>query len=183
MALYDYSRVPADAVSKAQAFDLDASYKDLTQVCAAIRHKTVPDARKLLEQCISLEHAIPYSRHATGMGHRSELGGVRGRYPKKEARMTLEVLQNAENSATQKGLKLDELVVSHAAAYKQNELPRYRHHWAGGSTLGYGKQNAFANYCTARIEMTLSPASMELLERKARRRARKGGKRAAAKKE
>lgn len=171
MALYDYSLVPQDAASKAQAYDLDASYKDLTQVCGAIRRKLVPEARTILEKCISMEHAIPYRKFCKGMGHRSELGGLRGRYPRKEARMVLAVLDNAAANASNKGLKPEELLVAHAAAYKQNVLPRYRHHWAGGSTLGYGKQNVFANYVTARLELVLAPAPKELLERKGKKRA------------
>lgn len=158
MALYDYSIEPVGAVAKAQAYDLDGSYKDLTQVCAALKRKTVPEARKILEECIDLTKAIRYTNFHKGMGHRSELGGKKGRYPRKEARMMLEVLENAAASAAFKGLKPEELMVSHAAAYKQNVLPRYRHHWAGSVTLGYGKQNYYANYTTARVELMLSPA-------------------------
>jgi ribosomal protein uL22 len=169
MALYDYSLVPKDAVAKAQAYDLDASYKDLSQVCRAIKRRTVPEAVAILEDAVDLAHAIPYQKFNKGMGHRSELGGQPGRYPRKEARLVLALLENAANNAEYKGHKAEELVVSHAAAYKQNQLPRYRHHWAGSVTLGYGKQNYYANYVTARVELVLSPMPEEQKAARAQR--------------
>lgn len=179
MGLYQYSTQPMGMVSKAQAYDLDASYKDLTQVCAAIKHKLVPQARQILEKCIDLEHAILYTNFNKHLGHRSELGGRQGRYPRKEARMVLEVLKNAAANASYKGQNADDLVISHAAAYKQNQMPRYRHHWAGGTTLGYGKQNLFANYVTARVELVLSPASEKTLSKRTNKKTRtKTGRRA-----
>ena len=67
----------------------------------------------------------------------------------------LSILHNAAANAARKGLDESALVVKHAAAYKQNVLPRYRRFWPGGATLGYGKQAIRADYITARVELIL----------------------------
>ena len=140
----------------AQAHDVNASYKDLTQVCGAIKRQPLAKAKKILEDAIEGIKAIPYHKFNTGMGHRSNLGGKKGRYPKKECKIVLGLLQNAEANAGQKGLEKEKLFVSHAAAFKQNTFKRYRKFWVGGQTLGYGKQAIWANYQTARVELAVA---------------------------
>ncbi len=139
--------------AKAQIHDVNASYKDLSQVLKAIKHKTVADARVILEQAISLTRAIPFTHFHKGMGHRSELGGRKGKYPKKECRHALQLLENAVANAAHKGLDETRLYVSHAAAFKGNVFPRYRKFWAGSVTLGYGKRAVWGNYVTCRAEL------------------------------
>ena len=160
MGLYKYSMKIADEreVARAQAYDVDCSYKDLGQVLAALKGKTVAEAKKTLEGCISLKKAIPFHKFHTGMGHRSELGGRKGKYPKKEAKIALKLLSNAEANADYKGLDSEELVVVQAAAFKQNVMPRYRRTFASSVVLGYGKQAIWACYVTARAEIVLGKA-------------------------
>lgn len=146
----------AEKLGLAQAHDANASYKDLTQVCNAIRRQPLDKAKKMLEDAINLVRAIPYRKFNKGMGHRSELGGRKGRYPKKECKIVLQLVKNAEANAVQKGLEKGLLYVKHAAAYKQNVFRRYRKYWAGGQTLGYGKQAVWADYVTARVEIALA---------------------------
>lgn len=168
MGLYKYSMKSVDEreVARAQAYDLDCSYKDLGQVLAAIKGKNIQEAKKTLEDCISLKKAIPFKKFNKGMGHRSELGGRKGKYPKKEARIALKLLENAEANADYKGLDSDGLVVVQAAAYKQNVLPRYRRTFASPVVLGYGKQALWANYVTARAEIVLAKPEEKVVEKK-----------------
>ncbi len=157
MAVFAYSfDTKKEKLGLAQAHDVNASYKDLTQVCAAIKGKTSSRAKKILEDAIEGEKAIPFKKFNTGMGHRSELGGLKGKYPKKECRIVLALVKNAEANAGGKGLDATKLVVKFAAAYKQNTFPRYRKYWASGMTLGYGKQAIWANYQTSRVELALA---------------------------
>ncbi|MDP2717994.1 MAG: 50S ribosomal protein L22, partial [Candidatus Micrarchaeota archaeon] len=156
MALYEYSIRPAGVVGKAQAHDLDCSYKDLTQVMRAIRDQPVRKAYRILEEAIDGKHAIRYTKFAKGSGHRSELGGKTGRYPKKECRLSLKLLQNAAANAMAQGLEEDSLYVRHAAAYKQSVFRRYRQFWVSGTVLGYGKNATWANYETAHMEIIVS---------------------------
>lgn len=158
MGLYDYAHKAADEkkVARSQGYDYNASYRDLTQVCRAIKHKPVPVARKILEQAIDMTKAIRFHKFKKGMGHRSELGGQQGKYPKKEARIVLQLLDNAVANAQNKGLEEESLFVENALAYKQNTFPRYRKYWVSGAVLGYGKQAIRSDYVTARVEITLT---------------------------
>ncbi|MBI4360638.1 50S ribosomal protein L22 [Candidatus Micrarchaeota archaeon] len=155
MGLYKYSLKPAAAVGKAQGHDWDASYKDLTQVCRAIRGLPVKKAFHVMQDAINQTRAIQYVRFAKGAGHRSNLGGKQGRYPKKECRLMTKLLRNAVNNAVQNGLDESSLVVKHASANKQNVFRRYRQFWVSGTVLGYGKHATWANYVTARAEIVL----------------------------
>jgi len=153
MGLYKYSVKTAEKAGKAQMHDLDASYKDLTQVCRAIRGLPVSKAYAKLEAAIKGEHAIMYNKFNKGLGHRSELGGKKGRYPKKECKMVYATLKNAAANAVHLGLDENSLVVKHASAYKQNTFRRYRTFWVGSTTLGYGKHAMWADYVTAWMEI------------------------------
>ncbi len=180
MGLYDFSYKVADEkeVARAQAFDIDASYKDLSNVFAAIKGKSIPDAKKTLEDCISMKKAIQYRKFSKHLGHRKELHGRKGRYPKKEARIALILLKSAEANANFKGLEVNSLVVRQAAAYKQSVIRRMRHHFGSSITLGYGKQALYADYSTCRAEIVLAKGSgntirMKIREEKAARRKEK----------
>jgi len=155
MAVFKYSLKEKQKHGKAQLHDIDASYKDLTQVCKVVKNKSVSQARKVLNDAVILKKAIRYHKFAKGLGHRSELGGKRGRYPKKECKFVLALLENAVANAIAKGLDETKLFVTHAAAFKQNTFKRYRRTWAGSATLGYGKQAVWSDYVTARAELVV----------------------------
>lgn len=165
MGYAEYSVKVGEKNACAQAHDVNASYKDLTQVCGAIKGKSVEKARRLLKEAAALKRAIPFKKFNTGCGHRPELGGRKGRYPKKECFIVLRLLDNAAANAVHKGLDSEKVFVKNARAYKQGSFPRYRRTWAGSATLGYGKRAVWKSYETARIEI--------VLEEKARPPARK----------
>ncbi len=171
--VYKYSiRLNAEEAKKsafAQFHDVDASYKDLSQVFRALKGKPVKKAKTILEEAISKKKAIPFKKFNKGMGHRSELGGRKGKYPIKEARLALALLENAEANALQKGLSQDKLYVRHAASYKQNVFKRYRKYWVGGNTIGYGKRAIWSNYVTCRAELVLSEAEKSFEEKEKQR--------------
>lgn len=158
MGLYKYSLIETEGqkLGKAQLHDQNCSYKDVTQVFKSIRGKSLPKAEKILEEAIAIKKAIPYARFATKIGHRSELGGQKGRYPKKECKLVLQLIQNARSNAIQKGMDESLLFVKHAAAYKQNVLKRYRNYFAGSRTLGYGKNAVWSNYVTCWMELAVA---------------------------
>ncbi len=146
MPEFGYSCTVADEkrFSRAQSYNVDASYKDLSQVCANIRGLMIDDALDLLESASNCERPIQFKKFNKKLGHRSELGGKKGRYPWKAASLVLKVLQNAQANASFKGLS-EALRVYHAAANKQATYPRLQ---------SKGRQ-ARANYETARIEVML----------------------------
>ncbi len=118
-----YSLKVEGNVGKARLEGVDASFKDLCAVCDNIRHLVVDDAFSLLEMASEGKIPIYYRRHNKRLGHRRELGGRKGRYPKKAAKIVLKVLKAAVASAMQKGVK-GELFVLHAAANKKGTYPR-----------------------------------------------------------
>ncbi len=170
MGLYKFSFKVKDEreVARAQAYDMDASYKDLSNVLAAIKGKTVGKAEAVLNDCIKMKKAIPYRKFNKHLGHRGELGGRKGRYPRKEAKIALTLLKSAEGNANFKGLDASVLIVRQAAAYKQNVMRRYRQHFGSSITLGYGKQAIWANYETCRAEIVLAKGSARDLARMAK---------------
>jgi large subunit ribosomal protein L22 len=108
----------------ASAKDINASFKDLGAVCDAIRYKSAPRALTALEAVATGHVAILYRRHNAYMGSRHELGGQKGRYPKKCAVLVRKVLVNAMANAENKGSDPESMYVVHAAANKTMILPR-----------------------------------------------------------
>ncbi len=158
MGLYKYAFKTQDEkkVARAQVSDLDASYKDLCNVATAIRGRSTTAAMKILDEAMEMTKAIPYPTFGKGTGHKGNIGGKRGKYPKKECQMMKNLLRDAIANAQVKGLDTENLRIHNVAAFKQNVFPRYRRFWASGPSIGYGKQSVMSNYTTARIEITLS---------------------------
>ncbi len=145
MPEYGYSYKESGAkLARGQAHDLDASFKDLGAVCDAIRHKSTVDAVALLERVAEGNWPILYKKHNKRLGHRHELGGKKGRYPEKSAKLVLKLLRNVIANAEFRGLG-DELVVKHACANKQMIYPRM-------APKGRSRRS---NYETARVEIVI----------------------------
>lgn len=155
MAPYKYSVKIGKNAAKAQAHDVDVSYKDLGEVVRGIKGKQIKTAFKILDEAIALKHAIPFKRHSTGCGHRSELGGKKGRYAIKSCKLAKAVLTNAIANAVNQGLDEEKLIVKTARAYKHGEFPRYKKFWVTSATLGYGKRAIWSNYITSRLEIVV----------------------------
>lgn len=123
---------------------VDASVKDLIEVCGNIRRKPVDVALRILEEAADGSMPILYSSNNKRLGHRRELGGRKGRYPKKSARIVLKALKSAIANAHSKGLS-EELIVMHAAANKKREY---------GRLSSKGRRN-YSGLTTARVEIIL----------------------------
>ncbi|MGC8669891.1 MAG: 50S ribosomal protein L22 [Candidatus Micrarchaeia archaeon] len=121
---YSYNLDKKDVVF-AGANDINASFKDLTAVCDSIRYKKATDAIALLDSIINEGKPIPYRKFNKGMGSRHELGGRKGRYPKKAASIVKKVVLNAYANAANKGFMPEDMYVVHAAANKTEINRRY----------------------------------------------------------
>ena len=152
--------------ARARVEDIDASYKDLTQVCGNIRRKSAVDAITLLEKAAKMEVPIRYRSHNTRLGHRRELGGRKGRYPVKSVRIVLKVLKSAVANAAAKGFS-EELVVVHASANRRHSYPRL---------ASKGRRN-WQDFATARVEIVLR--EKEEAKKKRAEEAKKPAKKAA----
>jgi len=101
---------------------VNASFKDLCAVCDSVRGRNAQSAIEFLAAAAKGEKAIAYRTHNAGMGHRAELGGRKGGYPKKAAGIILKLVESAYANASIKGFT--NLKVKHISANKQNCLPR-----------------------------------------------------------
>ncbi|VVB57778.1 50S ribosomal protein L22 [Candidatus Anstonella stagnisolia] len=101
---------------------VNASFKDLCAVCDSVRGRNAQSAIEFLAAAAKGEKAIAYRTHNAGMGHRKELGGRKGGYPKKAAGIILKLVESAYANASIKGFT--NLKVKHISANKQNCLPR-----------------------------------------------------------
>ena len=114
---YSYNQ-NKEGVFLANAKDLNASFKDLGMVCAAIRYQSTPRAIAILDSVIEGRRPILYAKHNKHMGARHELGGRKGRWPMKCAAIVKKVLVNAMANATNKDMDPEHMYVVHAAANK-----------------------------------------------------------------
>lgn len=149
MAMKGYSQeIKEEDVKKcacARLESADASYKDLVQVCGAIRKKSAKWAVDFLGKASNGEVAVRYKSHNKRLGHRRELGGKKGRYPVKSAGIVLGVLQSAMANARVKGM-MDDLSIMHASANKKATYPR----------IASKGRRARSDYELARVEIILT---------------------------
>jgi len=117
--------IPAVAqirTARARITGVNASYKDLANVCRNVRRKATDDAIEFLQLAAEKKKAIWYGRHSTGKGHRKELGGKIGGFPIKSVKIVLGVIENALANANRLGLGATR--VAHILANKQDTFPR-----------------------------------------------------------
>lgn len=133
-----------DMFAFALANGIEASYKDLCEVCGRIKGKRTSSALSLLERAAEGEIPIMFKTYNKRLGHRRELGGKKGRYPEKAAGLVLKVLKSAIANADVVGLN-EERMIFHAAANKTFTYPRLS---------PKGRRNR-ANYELAKIEIVL----------------------------
>jgi len=142
---YSFDFKPEDFAS-ARLEGVDASYKDLSEVCGRIRRKDAAWARTFLERAAAGEIPVLFKRHNKKLGHRRELGGKKGRYPWKAAGIVLKVLNSAVANGLAKGFG-EGYIVQSANANKKFTYPRMA---AKGRT-------ARSYFELARIEIVLKP--------------------------
>jgi large subunit ribosomal protein L22 len=116
--LYSYQPQNNEKIAKAQLRDINASFKDLANTCSFIRGLDAKEALSLLELASKKVIPIPYPRYNKKLGHRRELGGKKGRYPIKSAKIVAKVLRDAIANARFLGLNEDNLYVAYAVANK-----------------------------------------------------------------
>ncbi len=109
--------------AKACANGIEASYKDLSQVCGMIRYQNAQDAIAYLELASTGDVPVRFRKFSTNLGHRRELGGQKGRYPEKAACAVLKALNSAVANGKELGLG-DEFKIAAISANKVQTLPR-----------------------------------------------------------
>lgn len=134
---YSFNRDRKDLVF-AYRKDINASFKDLSVVCTAIRYRTVNNALQILDNVINDIKPIQYNRFNKGMGSRHELGGKKGRWPKKCAKIIKNILLSTISNAENKGYDSESMFVIHTAANKTNIVERGPSKGIASISGGYG---------------------------------------------
>lgn len=126
MPEFGYSIKVEGEYVKASAREANISPKAAREVCRAIEGLRLDDARRLLEEVISMKRPIPFRRYKKKVGHRSGLQDFyAGRYPVKAAKAVLKVLDNLEANAEFKGMDVNNLIIFHASAYPGMKIKDY----------------------------------------------------------
>ena len=142
---HEFTEEEKTSLAFAREESVDASYKDLTQVCARIAGKSVTWAIEFLAKASKGDIPVLFKKFNKNLGHRHELGGQKGRYPKKAAHAIFKTLKSAAANARVKGLDENDLKVTHASANLKTVFPRMQ-----------AKGRRFrANYSVSRIEIIL----------------------------
>jgi large subunit ribosomal protein L22 len=105
--------------ARALGRDLPISMKHSVEVCRFIRGKKVILAKKMLQEVIVKERAVPYLKFTLDLGHKK--GMAAGRYPVRTAEEILKIVESAEKNAQFKGMNVSKLVIAHSVAHKASE--------------------------------------------------------------
>lgn len=89
--------------------DLPISTKQCVEICRFLRNKKLDKAKRMLNDVISKQRAVPFKKYNRDMGHKP--GIAAGRYPVKAAKEILRLLNSVEANADNKGLDVDKLVL------------------------------------------------------------------------
>jgi ribosomal protein uL22 len=171
-----------DAITaKARVDGVDASYRDLCNVCSNIRGRRADKAIEFLTEAFEMERPIRYPRHNKTRGHLRELGGKKGGYPVKSVKIVLDVLKNAYANAQAKGL--GDCKIIHVAANKQEVYSRLS---AKGRRMRQDFETAFVEIVVRELQTPENMAKKEQIKKavEAKKQAEEAKKKAAeAKKE
>lgn len=116
MARIKYSKeLKPESSSKAMGSELHISPKKSRELGRAIKGMKTSNARKYLENVVSLKQAVPFKRHNDSTGHKKGPMAA-GRYPAKVAAEYLKILKNAESNAEYKGLNPENMYIAHICA-------------------------------------------------------------------
>ncbi len=167
--MYSFNR-KRDGLVFASTKDINASFKDLGAVCDSIRYMSASSALSTLGKVSAGDTPILYRRNNAHMGSRHELGGQKGRYPKKCAALVRKVLVNAMANAESKGEDPNSMYVVHASANKTQIIPR--HAPKGALWLGHSmgrRSSRRTDIELARIEIGLGYGEEEGLSDRMKR--------------
>lgn len=121
-----YSVETGEDACKAMGRDFNVSFKNMVVIAKYLRGMNLEKAIADLEATVKLEKPIPFTKFNKGIGHRKGDEVKTGKYPKKAAQYTLEVLQNLRANAEFKGLDPANVVIVHAQANHGVSRPRRR---------------------------------------------------------
>lgn len=132
---------------------LPISTKTSVEICRALQHKTVAQAKTYLLNVMEQKAVVPFLRYKHNVGHRKGPFAA-GRYPGKASKHILEILESATANATNKGFAHGDLVIKHISAHK------------GPKVMHFGRHRGKAKQTHIQIILTERKGASEKKERK-----------------
>ncbi|MFH1095764.1 MAG: 50S ribosomal protein L22 [Candidatus Micrarchaeota archaeon] len=122
MANYAYQPAKNERVARARVEGVNASYKDLCNVCSNVRGRRADKALQFLTEAADGERPVRYFNYNKRRGHLRELGGKKGGWPVKSCKIVRDLLANAMANAVAKNM--GDCKISHIQANKQDIFGR-----------------------------------------------------------
>lgn len=119
---YAYQPDSSIPTAMARVEGVNASFKDLCNVCANVRGRRADAALEFLTEAADGDRPVRYFRFNKRRGHVGELGGKKGGWPVKSCKIVLNVLKNAVANANAKGMGTCK--IAHIQANKQEVFGR-----------------------------------------------------------
>ncbi|MDE1797956.1 MAG: 50S ribosomal protein L22 [Candidatus Micrarchaeota archaeon] len=116
-AKYAYQPEPGAKTASARVDNINASFKDLANVCGNVRGRRADKALVFLDEAAEKKRPVRYFNYNKRRGHVAELGGKKGGWPVKSVKIVRDVLKNAMANADAKNL--GDCKVKHVQANKQ----------------------------------------------------------------
>lgn len=108
-----------EKIARAIGRELRVSPKSSTEICRAVKKKSVEKAKEFLNEVVEMKRPVPMKRFKKGVAHKRGLEkAYAGRYPKKAASQILKVVESAEANAEYKGLDTERLYVKHISTQR-----------------------------------------------------------------
>ncbi|GEM_PF-927076 len=114
---YKPAKVEEPKTACARVDNVNVSWKDVANVCANVRGRRADAALEFLSEAADGERPVRYFNYNKRRGHVGRLGGKKGGWPVKSARIVRDVLANAIANADSRGLGACKIV--HIQANKQ----------------------------------------------------------------
>ena len=111
-----------DTTAKAMLRERPISNKHGKEIAREIKGMTAADAIGYLEAVIAGDRSVPFRKHNSDVGHRSDIDGWdAGRYPNKASKAFIDLLENGIGNADYAGFDGEEMTIMHVAAHKVDE--------------------------------------------------------------
>ncbi|VVB57018.1 50S ribosomal protein L22 [uncultured archaeon] len=101
---YAYQSIPNERTAMARVDGVNASYKDLANVCSNVRGRNAEKALEFLNEAARGDRPIRLYKFNKHRGHVGRIGGVKGGWPVKSCKIVRDVLANAIANAESKGM-------------------------------------------------------------------------------
>eukprot|EP00771_Trimastix_marina_P000114 gnl/Trimastix_PCT/112.p1 GENE.gnl/Trimastix_PCT/112~~gnl/Trimastix_PCT/112.p1 ORF type:complete len:223 (+),score=41.83 gnl/Trimastix_PCT/112:400-1068(+) len=155
-AMVRYSQEPDEnlTTSKARGSSLRVHFKNTRETAKTIKGMKVEKAKRFLRDVIDKKQCVPFRRFNGGVGRKAQAkahGWTQGRWPKKSAKILLDLLINAESNAE---FKTGNVIISHIQvnAAQTQRRRTYRAH---------GRINPYVSHpCHVEMILTEQPTTI-----------------------